>query len=604
MAKSDTVGLVPGKIRLVYLFAFVGAIILGSFALRWHVVEAAKFTNLAEARSRSEAIPALRGTIYANDGSTLAYSQPRYNLYIYYRDLQFAEEKGLQTREEFVDGVAPIIDTTPERLNKLLEEKIDAGIYWFRIAEAITISEGERIQNLTREKDKDLDVDERGKLQGYTLIPTYKRIYPENKLAAQVLGLTKINEDNFEVETVGQSGLEGEWNGILEPLEGYVGGEVDALGNVLGLASEETIEAKRGSDIYTSIDKRIQREIEYQLAKGVRDYEAASGSIIVMEPRTGAILAMANYPTYNPNSRSQENSDAYGLKAVSEPYEVGSVGKTFTLAAAIDVGAAKPSDVLLPNGHEGCMFLIEGLADVCTADKKPQPAMPLNEAYRLSDNLYFIALAEKMKKRDMYEYLSKFGIGRVTGVDVSGESIGYLKDWQDWNRADVAAYSYGHSYQANLLQVTAGYAALANYGVRMQPHFVTKVVEADGTEKIYEPTAIERAVSKKTVLKMDSMMNEVFLSNVPYWDQDLTQYRIALKSGTALIPYRDRAGYSSEVNTTYIGYDASPDRKFVLAIRLDSPQIGDLSSENTRYVWMNTFRAIKDIIGVRKQGEF
>ncbi len=607
MGKTSTqksVELIPGKIRLVYLFAFMGAIILTGFALRWHVVEAAKFTNLAAARSHSEQIPALRGTIYANDGSTLAYSQPRYNVYIYYRDLQFAEEKGLQTREEFADKIAPIIDSTPEELMQQMEERISKGIYWFRVAEAITIGAGERIQALTRDRDADLPQEERGFLQGYTLIPTYKRIYPENKLAAQVLGLTRIKENNFEVETIGQSGLEGEWNGILEPLEGFVSGEVDALGNVLGLASEQTIEAKRGSDIYTSIDKRVQREIEKQLAKGVKEYEAASGSMIVMEPKTGRIVAMANYPTYNPNTRSQKDPQAYGLKAVSEPYEVGSVGKTFTLAAALDAGVAKPTDVLLPNGHNGCMFLIKGLADVCTADKKPQPAMPLNEAYRRSDNLYFIALAELMEKQDLYEYLDKFGVGKVSGVDVSGESIGFLKDWKAWNRADIAAYSYGHSYQANLLQVTAGYAALANYGVRMQPHFVTKVVEADGTEKIYEPIPIERAVTKQTVLKMDNMMHEVFLSNVPYWDNDLRSYRIALKSGTALIPYRDKAGYSSEVNTTYIGYDASPDRKFVLAVRLDSPQIGDLSSENTRFVWMNTFRAIKDILGVRQQGEF
>lgn len=598
--------LLPGKIRMVYIVAFVASLLLVAFALRWHVVEADKFLVLAAARNRTESIASLRGTIYASDGSTLAYSRPKYNIYIYYNDLVVKEENGLQTRSEFVEKMAPFVDMTPEQLEELMEDKFSKGMRWFKVGESVTIEEGKEIQSLTRDKDKDIENEaERGKLEGYTLLPTYERIYPEGKLAAQVLGLTAVTEDeNFEIKTVGLSGLESEWDGILEPLEGYIIGEVDGLGNVVTSATEETIEAKRGSSIYTSIDKRLQEKVQEQLERGVNDYHANSGSAIVMDPRTGEVLALANYPTYDPNLREQEDASAYGNKAISEPYEIGSVGKAFTMASALEAGVVEPDDILLPNGHNGCMHLVDGLDDVCTALKLPVGPIPIKDAFKQSDNLYFITLAELMEKKTFYEFLRNFGVGQVTGVDVAGESIGSLLNWNEWGRADVAAYSYGHSYQANLLQVANGYATLANYGVRMQPRFVNKVVEADGTEKVYEPTPIEQVVSKETVQKMDDMMYEIYLANLPYWDSWLGEYRIAMKSGTALIPYRDRAGYSSEFNATYAGYDASPDRSFVLVVRLDSPQIGELSSYNARYVWIETFKAIKDIIGVRRRGDF
>jgi len=588
------------KIRVIYYFIIVFAIAISVFCIRWQVIDAAKFTTIAGSRYKNYEIPASRGTLYAKDGSTLAYSEPRFDVYIYIPELEFAENKLLQTRDEFTDKVAPIIDETGESLRNKIANYKDEGILWVKIAESLDLEDRNALQALQRDSDG-------GELFGTFYESTYERVYPEGKLAAQVLGLTTVQNDG---STLGLGGLEGEWNGHLEPLAGFISGELDAKGNAIGTATVKTIEAKRGSSIYTSIDKKLQQIAQDKLKWGVETYGAAGGSIVIMDPKTGEVMAMANFPDYDPNLREAQDPNVYGNKAVSEPYEVGSVGKVMTLAAGIDTGIITPDTVLLENGHPGCIEITDELSAICTADKLPQPAMPIKDAFAKSDNLYFYALSKLMYDTDpsiFHSYLIKFGIGRSSGVDVSGESYGYLKDWEDWNIADIAAYSYGHSYQVNALQITSAVATLANYGVRMQPHFVTKVVEQDGSTKLYEPEALEKVVSKETVALMDEMMYTVYKKSIYYWEHqydDLRNYKIAMKSGTALIPNRDKAGYSSDFNATYVGYDASPDRSFIMLVRLDKPTVGDLSMYSSRIVWLETFNAFKDYLGVRRIGSY
>jgi cell division protein FtsI (penicillin-binding protein 3) len=599
--------LLSQKIRFVYIGMLLFAIILSIFALRWQIFDAHKFLVYAKHRGQEETIPALRGTIYAADGSTLSYSEPRCNIFVYYRDLDFAERKKLQTREEFVSKMAKIFGVTDEELAKLLNESFTKGYNWFKIAENLSIDKCQEIKGLTRDKDKDLAAEKRGKIIGFTVLPTSRRVYPEGKLAAQILGLTQVVEDDNKYKILGLGGLEGEWDKVLNPRDGFLQGERDGLGNAVGIAAEQTIEAKRGSSIYTSIDKRLQKEAEEVIAWGVKTYLARSGSIVIMDPRTGRVMAMANYPTYDPNTREQTNRDAYGNRAISEPYEIGSVGKVFTLSAAIDSGKVKPQDVILSQGHQGCEMVVENTGEktkICTADKLPVGPIPIRDAFRKSDNIYFIHLAESIERETYYNYLKKFGIGNSSGIDLAGESINLLTDWQKWIRADVAAYSYGHSYQANLLQVASAYGALANYGVRMQPQVVTKIVEADGSEKVYQPVAVEKVVAKGTVRQMDVMMHENYRAYVMQssWEYfDLANYNIGMKSGTALIP--DKNGkYSGKYNATYGGYDISSPRRFVMVVRVDSPRVGSLSNENAKFVWLKAFQQVKDIIGVKRIG--
>jgi len=604
------------KIRLIYTIGFIFAGLLFLSALRWQVIEADKFAKDADARAQIEKIPSLRGTIYAADGSTLAYSEPRYNLFMYKTDLDTAEKSKLQTTQEFAEKIAPIIGMTSDEMQLKLRLGFAGRIKWFKLADGITREQGDKIKTLTIDKDKALKPELRRKLQGYALPFTARRVYPEGQLASQAIGLTDIVDNEKIFKTIGRGGLEYAWDGFLEPRLGLTNGEVDARGVAVGFASQKTTEAIRGSSVVTTIDKRVQKAVEEKLAWGVGEYKASAGSAMVIEPKTGRILAMANFPTFNLNERDKAKQEALGNKAVNEPYEFGSVGKVFTLAAGIDLKKVTPGTVVLPNGHSGCERISDELQPICTADKRPQGPMDLTNAFRKSDNLYFYHLSvDFMPKADFWKYLHAFGIGRGTNIELdNGGDIGSLKEAKTWNIADQAAYSYGHSYQITMVQAASAVGALANYGVRMQPQIVSKVIEEDGKEKPYTPIALEQVVSRETAVTMDSVMHEVYLGNLngDYRRADLKNYYIAMKSGTALIPRRQqipgtdqfRIVYTSDFNATYVGYDASPSRTFLLIVRLEAPQVGDLSSDSARPLWMETFNAIKGILNVPRKGTF
>jgi cell division protein FtsI/penicillin-binding protein 2 len=514
-------------------------------------------------------------------------------MYLWMDDLVFAERKELQTREEFLNKVAPIIKLTPDELEeKIYNYNVKNNIRWIPIAKSLTNDQWKALYNLKTDKNPD------GFLAGYTFIHTSERRYPEGRLASHLVGLT----NKYGTDLLGVGGLEGYWNGILSPIKGFVIKENDAFGQAIATALLPTIEPKNGSSIYTSIDKKLQQIVEQKIKQGVENYQAKRGSIIVIDPKTGQILASANFPDYDPNVREEKDSSVYGNFSVSSPYEVGSVGKTFTLAAAMDLGLIEPDTIVMENGHQGCETIHTDLLPVCTWDKKPQPAMPARECYRQSDNLCFYHIAEKMQRSDFYEYLDNFGVGRPSGIDITGESYGYLKPFDEWTIGDVSAFSYGHGYQVNDVQVLSGVATISNGGVRMKPYLVTKVVDSDGEEKIYEPIVMGRVISEETNVKMIQMMHDNYETSIgqyEYYYDDLRNYPIGMKSGTALLV--ENGEYVNEINATYVGFDYSEQRTFAMLVRLERPQIPaieKLSYYNARLVWLDTFAAIKDYLNV------
>ncbi len=579
-----------GKIKIIHFIVILFTLLLLFFLVRWNVVEGSKFTQIANSRVQSSEIDSVRGSIYSDDGSTLAYSEPRVNVYIWLPDLEFFEQQKLQTRDEFISKIASIIKVKQDDLTKTINKYIQDGVQRIPIAKEITIGQWQEIQNLKSDKYPDFNI------KGVDAEFTSKRIYPEGNLAAHVLGLTNTYKD----QVIGVGGLEGNYNDMLNPVKGYVIQENDARGQAVTNELLPTIEPKNGSNIYTSIDEQIQKIIQKDLKNGVEKYQAKSGSIVVMDPKTGRIIALANYPDYDPNTRSEKDPNAYGDLGITSPYEIGSVGKIFTSSAAIELGVVTPDTIILPNGHQGCEKISNDLQPICTWDKKPQPPMPLWKCFVLSDNICFYHVALKLDRKDFYDYLAKFGIGVPSGIDLSGESYGPLKDYENWTIGDVAAFSYGHGYLLNTVQATEAAASIAMGGIRMKPMIVTKVEESDGTVKDYNPVVVGRTVSKKTANEVTDMMRKYYsdaLDEWYYWD--LNKYDIAVKSGTALIA--NSTGYSNDINATYVGFDASDQHTFIMLLRLERPQIpaGDLLSYyNARPMWLDTFNDIKDYLGV------
>lgn len=596
--KSDNNSLHRGKLRLLATAKLVLFFAVAMFLFRWQIIDHERFAAQANSRYIKKEVSALRGDILARDGAVLSFSEPRFDIYVYMNTtygLLASEKSGRQTREEFINKVSTVLEIDKDELAAKLE---DDNAQWIKIAERVTKEQRDRVLALPTDKNNKLHLD------GLDYIDTSIRRYPEGNLAAHVVGF--IGKDDFGNE-VGASGLEQFFDGVLKPQAGISTLETDSNDNIIAISNNELREARRGATIKTTIDKNIQYKVERLLRDGVERYKAKSGIVIIVDPRTGEILSLANYPDYNPeNYKEVPDKKVFKDLAIANPYEIGSVGKIYTMTAAVDQGKVKPSTIVI-NGHKGCQEIIEKRV-VCTYDRKPQGPLTATEAMIKSDNLALFATAELIGEEKLAYYLENFGMGKKTNVQLSGEDSGYIKPGDRWNQADLAAYSYGHSYYQTTMQAIMGVGVLANKGKLMEPMIVSEIIDADGKRRIYEPRVIRQVVKEETTDTMGDMLYEVFKNNLTYENrfQHLAKYDIGMKSGTALIPYvaldspQQKPGYSNEINATYVGYDASDRNSFIMLVNLSEPQTTPkLSYNNARLVWLEIFDEIKDDLGVR-----
>ncbi len=584
-----------GKLRLVFVGLLFSFSLIGLFLFRWQVLDYDKYAELAASRYFRQETKALRGDILARDNSILSYSEPRFDVFVYKNakhGLLAAENAGRQTRQEFLEKVSKTLSIPVEQLGSMLDQKSE----WIKIADKVNLDKKNELIALPTAKSAEITLD------GILFEESSERIYPEGDLAAHVLGF--LGKDEFGNE-VGAAGIEQYFHGVLRPQSGISNLEIDSNQNIIAISNNQIREARRGAAVVTTIDKNLQRVVQNQLAQSVERFSARSGSVIILDPRTGEILAMANYPDYSPQEYFK--ADEYkilGNSTVTTPYEIGSVGKIFTMAAAVDQGKVDANTIVI-NGHKGCQEIIEGRI-ICTYDKKPQGPMTSVDAMIKSDNLALFATASLIGEEKLAQYLENFGMGKQTGIQLSGEDSGFIKPYKSWNQADLATYSYGHSYTQTALQSIVGVSALANKGVIMEPMIVSRIEDEDGRSRTYKPEPKNRAMSEEGVKKMAEILNAVYMSNIPEARyKHLGKYKIGMKSGTATIPFSalanpiDKAGYSNEVNSTYVGYDASEQNTFVMLVNLSEPQTNPkVSFNNARYLWLDIFDQIKDIIGV------
>ncbi len=589
--------------RLIVFLFFVQFILIVSFLVRWQFLETNDFVGLAAERYKEKSIRSIRGDIQASDGTTLAFSEPRYDVFAYLKDIEEAEvpagSRGvLQTREEFVSKVAAVLKKDEDTIAKTLA----SGPVWVKIASEVSYGRKKKLEDIRTDKN------ENRRLVGLNYEFTSRRIYPEGSLASHIIGF--LGKD-LHSNDIGRNGLEQLYDGVLQPQEGYTASETDKFGNIISLSDSVSIDAKRGSSVVTTINKELQKLAERKIREGVETYNAESGSIIIMDPKTGEILSLANYPTYSPSKYYEvENAADFGNKAINIPYEVGSVAKVFTMAAAVEVLDMSPDDVVL-HGHKGCSMIYASKdnkrdkREVCTHDKKPKSEITAIDAMVTSDNLAFVELADNLQKENMHKYLSAFGVGSSSGIDLSGESFGFLPKLDKkgaWHNIDMAVFSFGHGYQMNLMQVVRGVGVIPNKGFLVRPFTVSKIIGVDGEGKEFRPIIDKKVVSEETAAEVSYMMQQVFKDHIRGGFEHLAGYKIGSKSGTALIPNKNKAGYSSEINATYVGFDAGNNSKFIMAIRLEAPKSTEkLSYYSARPLWLSTFGELKDIMGLKKQ---
>jgi cell division protein FtsI/penicillin-binding protein 2 len=403
---------------------------------------------------------------------------------------------------------------------------------------------------------------EAARMDGVDLRRIPAREYPEGSLAAQVLGFVGA-------EGRGLSGLELTLDAELAGKPGVVITERDTAGSEITIGRKALVPAVPGSDVVLTIDRYLQRMAERELAAAVTANKATGGAIIVMEPATGAILAMAALPTFSLTAEPPGVGDAqerYKPVAVTNTYEPGSVMKLITVAAAIEEQAVSPDTTYLDTG----VAVVQG-TPIRNWDGRGYGTVTVRQILMHSLNTGAQWVASRVGPERFYRYLEAFGFGAATGVRLNGEAPGSFRRVSDpgWAPVDLATNSFGQSIAVTPLQMITAVSALANDGVLMQPQLVRETRGPDGVQAT-TPHSVRRVVSSRTADTMVNMM-------VSVWGQPALQahrvegYTLAAKSGTADIP--GPGGYQkSQTYASFVGFGPIPNPRFAILVRIDRPE--------------------------------
>ena len=409
------------------------------------------------------------------------------------------------------------------------------------------------------------------------------RYYPENELAANVLGFVAENDRG---ENRGYFGVEGYFDGDLRGKDGRIIEERDAVGAPILVGGYKKVDPIDGGKIVLSIDRVTQYIVEKRLKEGVEKYDAKSGSVIVADSQNGNVLAMANYPTYNPADFSdiEESSDTQKRKkverrnlSISQTYEPGSVMKPFTIAAAIDLGKVTPETTFNDEGSINYSGYY-----INNWDGKHYGVQNIIQLLQKSNNIGAAWVGHQLGSTNLYTYLSKFGFGKETGIELEGEDTGILRDSQAWTDIDLANISFGQGISATPLQVIMGFNSLINGGNLYQPRIVTSIAN-NGKTLTIPARLVRKTVSKKTSdTLVDLLVKAVAGGESKYFN--IKNYIVGGKTGTAQIPINGKYD-PSKTNSTFVGFFLQG-KRLSMIVRLEEPTTSIYAAETAVPLWM------------------
>lgn len=398
-------------------------------------------------------------------------------------------------------------------------------------------------------------------LKGVVILPEYDRLYPENNLLSQTLGFV----DN---EGVGKYGVENYYNSELTGYNGKKTAEKDTFGRTIDIVSDSA--PKNGDTVYLTIDRSVQYYVEKALEKALSDYQADSGSVIIVEPKTGRVIAMTNKPDFDPNLYNLVTADKLSVfmnDAIAGAWEPGSIMKPVTMALAIDQGKVTPDTT----GDYSNMVVVDG-HEIHTATNVAFGHETMTQVLENSDNVAMVDVANKLGNQAMYDNLKKFGLLDKTGIDISGESTGSVPRLRDWRNISRANISFGQGISITPIQMVMAYAALANGGKLVTPQIVDKIVQSDGETSGFQTKEVGQVVQPDTAAKIKEMLVSV-VTHREGQRAAVTGFRVAGKTGTAQVAKTDGSGYDENMhNGSFAGFAPADDPKFAMLVRLNNPK--------------------------------
>lgn len=538
---AASVDTLPRNRLLVLAAVMVGfGLILTWQLVRWQVIERDRFINIVESRpTGGEQSPARRGRILDRNGHPLALDTIEYQV--------SAAPCWIGQPEAVAHRLAPLLDMSPQELTA----KLSGDAPWVLLRRHVPREAGETL----RQWD----------IYGIHLIPWPRRGYPEGTLAAHLLGFVTKDRQGFY-------GVEGYYSQLLapsiRPMEGGEETDASALSVASGAFPFSLAKVTReGSpDLVLTVDRMIQHIAEEELDAAIGQHQASGGTVIVMDPRSGAILAMVSRPVYDPEQYIEAPSaELWADPAVARNYEPGSVFKIVTVAAALDAEAIELDQVFEDKG------VIEvGGQRIYNSDRLAHGRVTITEAMTLSLNTVMAEVSTELGHKVFYAYVQRFGFGRLTGVDLSGESEGQLRLPTDatWHESDQGTNAFGQGLTVTPLQMACAAAAVANRGTMMAPHVLKEIVGEDQTWPRH-PTVVRQVISPETAEQVIEILIRAAKEGAP--KSIVPGYTIAGKSGTAQIPIP--GGYDTRWTiASFVGFAPAHDPQFLILVKVDHPR--------------------------------
>ncbi len=524
---------------LFFILFFAGGVI--SFALfQKQILEHQQYAEASTAQSVSQTdVPAQRGRIFAKDRDkqlvNLAVSEWRYNL--------VTSPQLLKDKQKFA---AALSADYPKLTSNDILAKVDNDSVFVILAKGLSIEEADKISQ--------------SNYRGVSLVPQLVRSYPEGEaIAAQALGFVGADGE-------GKYGVEGARDEVLRGQTGSQKQKKDSFGQLIDVLGGQ--DSTAGQDLVLTIDYNLQYIVETKLKESIARYQADSGSIIVMDPKTGGILAMAGQPTYDPNNFSKVPSEEqfkFLSPAVSHAYEPGSAMKPIMMAVALDTGKVTPETTNV----FGPSVTVLGKT-ITNAEGKVYGKENMAQILENSDNVAMTWISSLVGAKTEREYYVKFGFGAKTGVDIVGESAGSLQGEKEWNDLLRSTAAFGQGVSVSLLQLATAYSVIGNGGTLVTPHLAEKTLVGENATPIDYPTRGQ--VIKPETAKQVQLMLEGVVLNGHGKRAKVAGVRVGGKTGTAQIPDPKGGYYPDRTIGTFAGMFPIEDPRFVMVVRFDNPK--------------------------------
>lgn len=486
-------------------------------------------------------IPA-RGQIFDRNNQPLVFNQKTYLLY--------AEPKKINDKNSVIDKLKDIVHLD----EATLASKIKSDKSWIPLASNIDKNTKDAIDRLS--------------MVGIGFNKESKRFYPEGSLSAHLLGFVGKNKEG---NNIGYFGIEGYYEKDLVGLPGILKTERDVVGRPIFVGVQDQIRGEDGRDLILALDSSIQGIVKDKLLYGMEKYGVKEGCVIIADPYSFEIIALSCLPDFDPFAYSSSSENFFKNPALSTVYEPGSIFKPLIMAAGLNEKAILPEDVYDEKGPINI-----GQHVIKTWNDKYEGKINMTRILEKSSNVGMVYVGEKIGKKKLYSYLKKYGIGEKTGIDLQGETAGFLKAESQWHPIDYLTVTFGQGVVVTQMQMIRAFASIINGGYIMEPHAV-RAFRAGNKEQTVKAKKLRRVISAVTSNQIKKMLESVIENGDAQWTR-IKGYRIGGKTGTAQIPIEGQYDPNKTI-ASFIGFAPIETPKFILSITLKEPTSSPWGSE-------------------------